>query len=272
MEGTAVWIESQVYPRITDYLQYLKRSSLTQPMVPLDYAGTLDRYGSVLFWKFLSERYRDRNLIRRIWEYADSANGSRYSLQAVAAALAARGSSLTNAFAWYGVWNTKPRGSYAAGATYPTQSWWRTATLTKHKRKRKLRTQALRLPHLTSAPVLLQPARLPKRTKLRIAVDGPPRERSPAATVQVRKRNGKVVIRQVSLNKRGDGSVRVAFDPRKIASVVVVLSNASPRFFRCRAGTAYSCGGVPLDDGTRYAVSAQVKLPKKKRRRPRGRR
>ncbi len=263
MEGTAVWMESQVYPAITDYLQYLKRSSLTQPQIPVDYAGNLDRYGSVLFWKFLSERYRDYGLIKRIWEYADSANGSRYSIQAVAAALAARRSSLTSAFAWYGAWNTKPRGSYAAGAAYPTQAWWRTATLT--KRKRKLRTQAVALRHLTSAPVLLTPAKLPKKAKLRITVDGPNRERSPAATVQVRKRNGSVTISEVSLSKRGDGTMQVPFDPRKIASVVVVLSNASARFSPCRAGTAYSCGGVALDDGQRYAVSAQVKLKKKRR-------
>ena len=38
MEGTAVWVEDQVYDGINDYLNYLPYSALAQPQVPADTA------------------------------------------------------------------------------------------------------------------------------------------------------------------------------------------------------------------------------------------
>jgi len=125
MEGSAVWAEEQVYPTVNDYLQYLPYSAITHPRTPVDYMGTTStdlfyRYGAVLFWKFLSESYRDPAIVRRVWEYAD---GSRYSLQAVTAALAERGSSFASAFAKFGVWNTEPGGSYGDRVLFPQPAW-----------------------------------------------------------------------------------------------------------------------------------------------------
>ena len=59
LEGTAVWMEDQVYPAINDYLQYLTYSQITQSEVPIDTTGTFERYGAVIFWKYLSEGYHD---------------------------------------------------------------------------------------------------------------------------------------------------------------------------------------------------------------------
>jgi hypothetical protein len=66
MEGTAAWVEDEIYDDINDNLQYLALSPLKIPGAPLDYAGVADpnrpndvnwRYGSWIWWRFLSERF-----------------------------------------------------------------------------------------------------------------------------------------------------------------------------------------------------------------------
>jgi hypothetical protein len=268
MEGTAVWAEEQVYPTINDYLQYLAYSAITHPRVPVDYNGidnTPDlfyRYGAVLFWKFLSERFRTPAIVRRVWDYADTAHGSRYSLQAVSAALAERGSSFASAFAVFGAWNTKPNSSYGDRALFPSPAWWKVTGLTRsHRDSGRL---AVGLNHLTNAAMYIRPGpRLPKRTHVRIYVDGPALARMPRAVVQVRRRDGAVAYIGIPLNTNGDGSVLVNFNPRVVASVVVTLTNASTRMTSCGtdASDKYSCAGQSADDGLPFAVRARLRLP-----------
>jgi hypothetical protein len=263
MEGSAVWAEEQVYPSVNDYLQYLPYSAITHPRTPADYMGTTStdlyyRYGAVLFWKFLSESYRDPAIIRRVWEYAD---GSRYSLQAVTAALAERGSSFASAFARFGVWNTEPPGSYGDRALFPQPAWWQVTGLS--RRHRDTGTHRVVLDHLANAATLIRPARhLPKHTRLRVKVNGPDRARMPQATVQVRRRNGSVRVLGVPLDGNGDGVLKVKFDPRVVASIVVTVTNASTRM-SCGTDSndRYSCAGTSADDGQTFALRARVKLP-----------
>jgi hypothetical protein len=264
MEGTAVWAEDQVYPDINDYLQYLPYSAITHPRTPADYNGMdgsqdlFFRYGAVLFWKFLSEQFHDPAIIRGVWEDAD---GSRYSLQAVTAALAERGWTFPRAFGRFGVWNTEPAGTYADERLYPAPVWWRTATL--NRRHPGAGGQIL-LDHLTNAAMLLQPgARLPRRTRLRITVDAPALVRMPRAMVQLRRRDGSVTIRLLSLDSGGGGSRMVTFDSRVVRSVVVTLTNGSTRMTECGSdgGDLYSCAGQSVDDGLSFTVHARVKLP-----------
>ena len=267
MEGSAVWAEEQVYPAINDYLQYLRFSAITHPETPEDYAGSTSsdlfyRYGAVLFWKFLSGQFGDQSIVRRVWEYAD---GDRYSLQAVAGALAERGWSFSRAFARFGAWNTLPAGSYDDRALYPAPVWWQVQPLSRQHRSTGY--QAVALNHLTNSAMLVQPVgRLRKHTKLRINVDGPAIAGVPGATVQVRRRDGTVHVVDVPLNAAGDGSVLVRFDRRTVGAVVVTLTNASTRMTGCGTDQtyAYSCGGQSLDDGLPFAVSAQVKLPRRR--------
>jgi hypothetical protein len=263
MEGSAVWAEEQVYPTVNDYVQYLPYSAITHPRTPADYMGLTGadlyyRYGAVLFWKFLSESYRDPAVVRRVWEYAD---GSRYSLQAVTAALAERGSSFASAFARFGVWNTEPAGSYGDRALFPQPAWWQVTSLS--RRHRDTGTHSVVLDHLTNAATLIRPAgRLPKHTRLRVVVNGPLRGRMPQATVQVRRRDGTVRVLGVPLDAGGDGFLKVGFDPRVVVSVVVTLTNASTRM-SCGTDSTdrYSCAGQSADDGQTFAVRARVKLP-----------
>jgi hypothetical protein len=264
MEGTAVWAEDQVYPAINDYLQYLAYSAITHPRTPADYNGMdgsqdlFFRYGAVLFWKFLSEQFRDPAIIRNIWEYAD---GSRYSLQAVTAALAERGWSFPRAFGRFGVWNTEPAGTYVDRRLYPAPAWWRTATL---NRLHPGTGGQILLDHLTNAAMLLQPgARLPRRTRLRITVDAPALVKMPRALVQLRRRDGTVTVRAISLDASGGGTRLVTFDPRVVSSVVVTLTNGSTRMTDCgtEGQDLYSCAGHSADDGLSFAARARVKLP-----------
>jgi hypothetical protein len=267
MEGSAVWAEEQVYPDVNDYLQYLPFSAITRPGTPTDYAGATGtdlffRYGAVLFWKFLSEQFGGPRIVRRVWEYAD---GDRFSLDAVTAALAEHGWSFGRAYARFGLWNTLPPGSYGDRALYPAPTWWQIRTLS--RRTRSTGTQTGVLNHLTNAAMLIQPTgRLRKHTKLRIRVDGPAAASMPQATVQVRRKNGTVRIIDVPLDGAGDGTVRVPFETRTVSLVVVTLTNASTRITGCGSDRAYlyTCGGQSLDDGLAFSTRAKVKLPKRR--------
>jgi hypothetical protein len=229
--------------------------------VPVDYKGVNGsdlyfRYGAVLFWKFLSCFFADPGIVRSTWEHAV---GAPYSLQAVTAALAERGWSFPRAFARFGVWNTEPPGSYDDLARYPQPAWWQVMRLGRTHRDTGVR--AVTLDHLTNAAVLLQPARrLPRLARLRIRVDGPDLTRMPAATVQVRRRDGTVAVIDVRLDRNGDGVARVRFNPRKVVAVVVTVTNASTRTTACGTDPAvrYSCGGASPDDGVSFAVRARV--------------
>jgi hypothetical protein len=196
-------------------------------------------------------------IVRRVWEYAD---GSRYSLQAVAAAVGERGWSFRRTYARFGVWNTLPRGTYDDRALYPHPAWWQVTALGRHHRGTGVRTVAL--DHLTNAALLISPqGRMPRKSRLRVRVSGPASVRSPAATVQVRRRDGTVRIHGVPLDAAGDGVLTVRFDPRRVAAVVVTLTNASPRMTSCDSRTAYACGGRGVDDRQTFAVRAKVRLP-----------
>lgn len=252
MEGTAVWMEDQVYPTINDYLQYLNFSQLRNWRQSADYAGSLHRYGTVIFWKFLSERYKDVGIIRQIWQTAAVSGGSRNGIQAVAAVLKAKGSSLPLEFARYGVWNTLPTGSYADRGKFPVFKvkgcnnvrWcaWGAGTLTKAARDTGV--LSVKLNHLATAPLILRAGRkLPTRSKLAVTVDGPPTARGTTARVQVRFKSGKVTTYAVALNGSGNGRRVVKFNPRYVSSAVVTLSNGSTGYnsqvFKVRGRVRY---------------------------------
>jgi hypothetical protein len=81
---------------------------------------------------------------------------------------------------------------------------------------------------LANAPVVLQPGRtLSRRSHLKITVNAPNVSAGGAATLQVRYRNGRVAFGQLGLNGSGDRTRSVAFNPRTVSSVVVVLTNGA---------------------------------------------
>ena len=85
---------------------------------------------------------------------------------------------------------------------------------------------------------------------LKVKIDGPAAYRMPAAYVLVAKRKGFDKI-FVKLNGKGNGQVVVPFGRKKVKAVYISLVNASTRF-KCGKKYAFSCQGLPIDDGRSF--------------------
>lgn len=264
MEGTATWIEDEVYDSINDNLQFLDESPLRYPRTPLDYSAGGHRYGSFLFFKYAAERLRDPNVVRQFWEQAE-ASRNRYSLQAIRAVIAARKTSWPAFFAVFNSWNTLPGGSYSERGAYPAP--YLTMNRTLSKRSRSTGWSSVNLPHLASSAIKVSPhPKLRKRAKLTIEVNLPDSARGSAALLQRRYRNGAVTHAMIPLNAAGNGRVRTAFNRRSIASMVVVVSNTSTTMRDCGTlrdsygGPVYSCYGRGwYDAGQTFSVRASAR-------------
>ncbi len=118
MEGTAVWMEDEVFDGVNDHLQYLGTSQLRRPWIPVDLGASGYRYGAWIFWRFLSERF-DTGIVKRVWSLADGAQGARnrHSLRATMSAIKSRGSTFRRAFAEFGAWNVRPSARYDEGGS-----------------------------------------------------------------------------------------------------------------------------------------------------------
>lgn len=263
MEGTAVWMEHQVYPGSRDYLQYLPISEIPYPYAPLDLADGYHEYSAFLFWQYLSERL-GRQAVQDVWDKAAADNGNLYSLQALRQVVSAHQQDFTSFFATFARWNTLPPHSYKLRSTYAAQvkpDWTLNRTVSKsHPRV----TTGYYLPHLSSVDALFHPsAKLGRRAKLRIALNLPNRSHGSAATVQVRHRDGSVSATSVRLTSTGAGSATVPFNPRKVRNVALVMTNASTAM-HCGTGSndsgTYSClGSGVYDNNQAYRVSARLR-------------
>ena len=268
MEGTAVWIEDEVYDSINDNLQYLIDSPIVKTLIPLDKNTTYGVYGSWIWWRFLSEYFgprstEDPSIIKAIWKRADGSRGGpdMYSTQATAATIAKRTIGgrrwrFSWAFADFAAWNTVPKHFYEEGGRYPSATLAKSTTISATRPKV---SQSARLDHLTNRYVALKRGSGVRRTaRLRVSFIGPA-SRSTEATVVLIKNGGAVAFKAVALNVDGDGSIKVDFGST-IARVIVIVTNASTRFAKCYTDYSYtySCAGVPLDDDRRFGFSAAL--------------
>lgn len=122
LEQSAVWIEEQVYDEVDDYLTYLPTFSgfLTEPWISLDASDGEHEYAGVL-WPLYLEKRHDRDLIRSIWERAETSR----ALDAIDGGLRSVGSDLASAFQEFTMWNVftgdraDPVRFYEEGAAYP---------------------------------------------------------------------------------------------------------------------------------------------------------
>jgi hypothetical protein len=263
VEGSAVWMEDEVYDEIDDHRIFLARSALTRPDVSLDRPASKDpepvggfEYGSFVFWRYLSEHFGS-DLVHRVWELADAAPGGAdlYSLAALDAALAERGTTVAEAFARFAAGNAAPAVTYEEGAAYPAPPFARQKQL---GTSRPSSSGEARLDHLASWYASFRPAKGLQRTaRLRVTLTLPPLDRGSAAWLAVFSRSGAVTFRRVTLDRRGDGARTVPFDPKRVAQVVLVLANGSSRY-ACNRGTFLSCQGTPLDDGLRFRYGVRL--------------
>ncbi|MFN8233703.1 MAG: MXAN_6640 family putative metalloprotease [Actinomycetota bacterium] len=263
MEGTASWMEDEVYTDVNDNLQYLADSQLSHPEKPLDF-GTqnyLGWYGSWIFFRFLEEYIADQpdpSIVRAAWEAADGAQGGpdKYSAAAIGAALKQRKWEFRWAYADFGAWNLNPDATYAEGEAYPSPPL--AGKLTVRSARPNLGPYVLTMDHMTTGYVRLKPGSgVAANAKLRVSVDGPDYARGPEATLVVEKASGALSYVAFELNANGDGAKTVKFGKGKVASVTLVLTNASIRF-ACWKDTRYSCQGKPKDDDTRHVFDVAL--------------
>ena len=220
MEGTATWMEDQVYDSINDNYQFLRYSPIRYPRTPLDRNSGPFIYGAFLFFTFVSEQ-RGVDTVRDFWNRAGSGSTS---VQAVHDGIGA--SAWSGFFSLFGSFNTLPAGSYTERAGYPAPTWWLRKTLT--QRSRSTGWQTMQVGHLGNSAMLLSPHRkLGRRTKLLVTVDGPPVSAGTVALLQRRYANGRVQHSRMALNASGDGRARVAFDRRTLRSLAVVVTNSA---------------------------------------------
>jgi hypothetical protein len=87
-ESTAVWMESQVYPGIDDYLRYVRRwvELFDTPLT----ADSIREYGTAVWNAWLAHRY-GRNLIRDAWARAIHVKPGGFSVAVYDAAIRAAG-------------------------------------------------------------------------------------------------------------------------------------------------------------------------------------
>jgi hypothetical protein len=264
MEGSAMWMEGQVYPDVIDRINYLGRSALRRPAVPLDTGSGGFEYGAWLFWRFLTEKVfsNDPTIIRDIWERADggptAAFADEYSFQAVRRALAASGHDFRGTFAEFG-WTNGLRDYDEAGFGYPVAPL--AATFNLGPSFHSTGWQVRRLRHLSTRFYRFRPKALGAHATLHIGVDLPGLTRNPAATAIVYAKGGPKEVHPMGLDGHGHGHVTVKFGRSEVWKVDLVLSNGSLRF-HCAPkdfpNTVYSCGGFPKDDGRAYRFRARV--------------
>ncbi|QWZ09211.1 hypothetical protein KRR39_05310 [Nocardioides panacis] len=259
MEGTATWMEDQLFDAVDDNRRYLAGSPLAASDMPLDFAtADLRGYGAWLFWRFLSEssgpgNTDDPTMIRYVWEQAA---GDAYSLQALQRVLALKGTTIAETLARFGVWNRDPAHYYSEGHAYHASPLLASRTLSRRSPTSHPHTATLY--HLGQLFVRYVPSpSLGRHATLRVAVDMPATYRGSLARVIVHHRNGRVVGYPVRLTRSGAGTRLVGFSSHEVSSVELDLINASTRY-RCHQNTYESCSGLPLDDAltTRYAAHA----------------
>ena len=257
-ESTATWVEERIATQVNDNRQYLSLSQIFRPYLPLDFFSRTRgyQYGNWVFWEYLSTNY-GIDIVRKAWEQAGSLkkDGGKYSVTALQKVLKRKGG-LTKVYAGYAAGNLTPAVNFPEGAEYGYPKLRGGKKLSKRKRSKRF---AVKIDHLASASYVYLPGKGldGKKWKLSLGVTGPVKRTSPAAVVAVYLANGKRQVKRVKLNRGGDGRIKVAFDNRKVTAVAVTLVNGSTRY-QCNKRTLVACGGRPLDDNARFAITGRV--------------
>ena len=273
MEATATNMEADVYPTIKDNYQYFMFSPLTTPNTqndgpwwPIDMfdAQFGNQYGDWIFYRFLSEYFgtpglphtdRDPSINLQIWQQAAAVpatnNGGKYSVQAIRAAIAARGggANFRDVFAEFGWANASPEDWYSEGADYPAAGFVdRTTALHNNDH------DAVNWPmfHFSNDYVHFAPDA--NSTSITFDLDFPDIARGSFATVLTLNGDGSVSHTEVPLQDNGTGNITgVTFDDVLVDGVVLVITNTSTRMKNCGSHSfnqtvTFACRGDARDD------------------------
>jgi hypothetical protein len=254
MEGTAAWIEDEVYDGIDDNRQYLAFSPIGKLTFwhALDWydrdptrPGSLQKYGAWIFFRYLSERY-GREVVRSIWRRADANPGApnAYSMKAAVQAVDLKGDDLHDVFADFGAANLYPQASYSEGAAYPSPQ--PTASLALGTGNSPLSSGPIPMEHMSSDYYRFTPAS-PALAALTIELTLPDTAANPRARALLEATNGTVTSFPAVFDSGSNTWEIVVPGFGAAKQVTLVLTNASTRY-SCVQGTQLSCRGIPLDD------------------------
>ncbi|NUS52961.1 MAG: hypothetical protein HOQ22_18220 [Nocardioidaceae bacterium] len=272
MEGTAAWMEDEVYTTVNDNRVHLPISQMRMGFFPLDttvFPGEIfgepqpvyEPYGSWVFWRYLSESATaskataSPTIVRQVWEKA--AEAGYYSTKALSAVLRAKGTSFAAKYATFTVWNRDPKKYFQEGAAYPRSALDKSFVLT----ARKPSSGGWRIDnndHMSFGVARFTPGTtLTGPRRLRIAVDMADRSRGSVARVVVHGRGGSATSYAVTLDRLGRGGKTVNFRRSTVANVELIYSNTSTRF-TCNRNTQYSCAGTGTDDNRSVNFAARA--------------
>jgi hypothetical protein len=261
MEGSAAWMEDEVFDSVNDNRQYLLSSQFRKPSEPLDTSRGLSVYGGWGFLRYLTERFDDPGLIKKAWNRVDGSRGGDddYSLQGLARVVN-RLEDFHHVLGDFGAVINEPSAFLSEGAHFPSATKDRFSL---GGRGATTGWQRYVLDHTSYAPIEITPRRsTPSNARLKITVDAPARATAPEARVMMVRANGHVgFVRSIKLSRSGAGAVNVPFTRDAVDHIVVSLANTSTAFRRCYSGrTGFSCGGaVPVHDNQKHWFKAGVR-------------
>jgi hypothetical protein len=273
MEGTAMWIEDEIFDDVNDNVRYLQGSQLTAPTRPLDRPapGLGGPYVSWIFWRYLSETFPATGesglplVVRATWQRAQAYTSklpSTYSMKAVHRALSARGSKLGTAFARFGDANRYSRKFYSEGAEqqYPVAPAVASYTLATDRLR--ISEKVATMAHMTNYTIVFTPDQdlAGADWRIRVPVNMPNTARGSRAHLTVVRTDGTRERTAIELNSYGNGAGTAPFRRGVVARVELTLTNAG-QHYRCNQGTSLSCQGRSLDDGLRSYFRAGISRP-----------
>jgi hypothetical protein len=250
MEGTAAWMEDQLYDGVDDNRQYLAVSQLAAPYTSLDAGDNGFEYGAWIFWRYLTESMGagsadDPTVVRDVWNAA--VGESAYSMLALRRVLSARGTTTARAFTTFGTWIRNPRRYFSEGAAYRSAPLDRSATLTSSRKASPSWT--VPLDHLTHSFARFTPgSSLTGSWHLRVTLDLPATSRGSAAQAVVHRKDGGLVVRPIALDSDGKATSTLGFSRSIVSYVELDLVDTSTRY-QCWQQKLTSCQGLPVDDG-----------------------
>ncbi len=235
LEATATWAEDEVYDSVNDNWNYLPYGQMGEPQVPLNTFNGLVHYGNWIFFRYLTEKYSAKtggipNLVREMLERGSNRAGEpdNSAMQAIQKELKQRGTTLPKVYTQFAIANRTPGKRYDEGRNYkPAKP---IVTLKLSSTNRSTGTFAGKVKHLSNAPIRFKPGKgTAGKWKIRIKVDMQPKATAPTAGLVVFKKNGKIAVSKIKLNKKTKGSKVLGFNSRKVKQVDLVLINASPK-------------------------------------------
>lgn len=262
LEATATWAEDEMYDGVNDNVQYLRAGPMSKPRTPMDTFGGGYHYGTWIFFRYLTERYRAKvgplpRLVLDMWRKADGARGkpNQYSWQAVNTVLRSKKTTAARMFSAFAVANRRPARVYseARANRYPVAPLASRGSVSPRSGVRR----QFKPSHLSAVTTRLTPSGLKARDwKLRLTLDLSPRYRGGMVMLTTATRGGAITTQRVGLDRQGRAVKRIPFSGTRVAWVEVTLVNASGRFRCFRSNGFYSCYGVPKDDRVPMSFNA----------------